>query len=177
MNALSERQQKTLSAIGLDWQSAPPQTNSCSLRSLNARGLIEVRTAPGVASWLSIQMPWHSSAYQWRRVPSAPGRIQLRRTRGWRKPANTVTVARPGPWGNPWRVGMSDGYTAADAVRDYRRWIERDPAVRNAESAFGAPPTVERIRTELRGRNLACWCPPGSPCHADVLLEIANTSP
>ena len=27
---------------------------------------------------------------------------------------------------------------------------------------------------ELRGKNLACWCPLGSPCHADVLLELAN---
>lgn len=26
----------------------------------------------------------------------------------------------------------------------------------------------------LRGKNLACWCKPGDPCHADVLLEIAN---
>lgn len=27
----------------------------------------------------------------------------------------------------------------------------------------------------LRGKNLACWCKPGEPCHADVLLELANT--
>lgn len=31
------------------------------------------------------------------------------------------------------------------------------------------------IRTELRGRDLACWCPLGQPCHADVLLEVANS--
>lgn len=30
---------------------------------------------------------------------------------------------------------------------------------------------------ELRGKNLACWCKPGKPCHADVLLEIANAEP
>lgn len=36
------------------------------------------------------------------------------------------------------------------------------------------PPTLERIRTELRGHDLACWCPLGQPCHADVLLELAN---
>lgn len=34
--------------------------------------------------------------------------------------------------------------------------------------------TVDEIRAELRGKNLACWCPPGVPCHADVLLELAN---
>lgn len=30
------------------------------------------------------------------------------------------------------------------------------------------------VRHELRGKDLACWCKPGAPCHADVLLEIAN---
>lgn len=29
---------------------------------------------------------------------------------------------------------------------------------------------------ELRGKNLACWCPLDQPCHADVLLELANAS-
>lgn len=28
--------------------------------------------------------------------------------------------------------------------------------------------------SELRGKNLACWCPLDQPCHADVLLELAN---
>lgn len=28
---------------------------------------------------------------------------------------------------------------------------------------------------DLRGRDLACWCPPDQPCHADVLLEVANS--
>lgn len=27
----------------------------------------------------------------------------------------------------------------------------------------------------LRGHDLACWCELGAPCHADVLLELANT--
>lgn len=30
------------------------------------------------------------------------------------------------------------------------------------------------IKDELKGKNLACWCPCDSPCHCDVLLEIAN---
>lgn len=34
-----------------------------------------------------------------------PVRVQLRRTKGWRMPDNTVNVARPGKWGNPFRVG------------------------------------------------------------------------
>lgn len=39
---------------------------------------------------------------------------------------------------------------------------------------FQGRPTVEEIQTKLRGHNLACWCPLSQPCHADVLLEIAN---
>jgi hypothetical protein len=39
------------------------------------------------------------------------------------------------------------------------------------------PPSLEQIRRGLAGKNLACWCRPDQPCHADVLLEIANSSP
>jgi hypothetical protein len=35
-------------------------------------------------------------------------------------------------------------------------------------------PTLAEIRAQLTGRDLCCWCPLGRPCHADVLLEIAN---
>jgi hypothetical protein len=38
----------------------------------------------------------------------------------------------------------------------------------------GAPPSRADMRAELRGHNLACWCRPGTPCHADVLIELAN---
>lgn len=34
--------------------------------------------------------------------------------------------------------------------------------------------TVADIRGELEGRDLACWCPLSEPCHADVLLDLAN---
>lgn len=35
------------------------------------------------------------------------------------------------------------------------------------------PPALVDLAT-LRGRDLACWCPLDLPCHADVLLELAN---
>jgi hypothetical protein len=38
----------------------------------------------------------------------------------------------------------------------------------------GPPPTLDDIRCDLAGKNLACWCKPGEPCHADVLLDLAN---
>ena len=84
-------------------------------------------------------------------------RIQLRRTKGWRKPPGAVVVARPSRWGNPYRV--EPGRTAAEAVALYRRWIE---------------PRADAVRAELTGRDLCCWCRLDQPCHADVLLEIAN---
>jgi len=107
----------------------------------------------------------------------SPQRIQLRRTKGWRKPTGAVVVARPTKWGNPWKVGstawtvLPDGLinrephpplTAAQAVESYRNSAEHDPDY------------VAIIRAELAGRDLACWCPLDQPCHADVLLEIAN---
>ena len=91
-------------------------------------------------------------------MTSKPIRIQRQRTKGWKKPANTIIVTRPGRWGNPFSVMA--GLTAKEAVARYRREMPEF--------------TREAARLELRGKNLACWCPVGSPCHADVLLEIAN---
>ncbi len=101
-----------------------------------------------------------------------PERIQLSRKRGWRKPPNTIVVARPSRWGNPFRADKHGDYTVEKAVADYRRWITRGSS--SAGAWPGPPPPIEVIRRELRGRNLACWCRLGTPCHADVLLEIAN---
>lgn len=103
-----------------------------------------------------------------------PQRIQRKRSKGWKMPPNAVYVGRPGRWGNPARVGMWKGYTAADAVEAYRRWQARDLSYRSWEGVCGKPPTVEEIQRGLRGKNLACWCRLDQPCHADVLLEIAN---
>lgn len=89
-----------------------------------------------------------------------PTRIQRKRTKGWKMPPNTVYVGRPNCWGNP-HVG-GPGVSRADAVKLYRR----DVTMRAG--------TVGRIKDDLRGKNLACWCPLDQPCHADVLLEIAN---
>jgi hypothetical protein len=84
-----------------------------------------------------------------------PNRIQLRRTKGWCKPPNTIVVARPTRWGNPFPVINDDRAAAVDA---YRRWL----------------PTSDLDLAPLRGKNLACWCPIDAPCHADVLLAEAN---
>jgi hypothetical protein len=93
-------------------------------------------------------------------------RIQLRRTKGWRMPPNTVKVDRTSRWGNPYRAGgqafRHNGFgkvkDAAEAVALFRRRVA---------------PHLSDI-AQLRGKNLACWCRIGEPCHADVLLELAN---
>jgi len=98
-----------------------------------------------------------------------PQRIQLRRTKGWRMPPNTVKVDRSTMWGNRWQVGTRSNTlgrnveTVDEAVNLYRDlvWVE--------------PHQIAWVREQLRGKNLACWCKAGAPCHADVLLEIANS--
>lgn len=111
-----------------------------------------------------------------------PVRLRLSRARGFDLQAHShainglpaVNVARPTKWGNPWRVGEAvyvglssrrrkAGMTASEAVEKYR---QRECV----------PHRSAEIVRELRGKNLACWCQPGEPCHADVLLELANRS-
>jgi hypothetical protein len=94
---------------------------------------------------------------------SAAVRVQLRRTKGWKMPPSTVSVARPTRWGNPYRVGES--FTAAEAVEAYR---EMTALLIKSRATF------RDALAGLRGKNLACWCPLNQPCHADVLLELAN---
>jgi hypothetical protein len=85
--------------------------------------------------------------------------------------ATTVNVTRPGPWGNPFHVKE---YGQREAVRLHRRWILERPEELVREAGM-EPPTVEEIRQALRGMHLACWCRPGLVCHADTLMEIANS--
>ena len=160
-------------------------------------------------------------------APTPPQRVQLRRTKGWRKPPNTVVVARPSKWGNPFsyhdqarglvrfgpaheeRFGRAwdyegriscDGnrhdmwFSRDNIVETYVRWATRAELVELFRLTLIAPTlgmemaypsrsgqfakaTVDEIRIYLRGKNLACWCPPDQPCHADVLLELANPDP
>jgi hypothetical protein len=90
-----------------------------------------------------------------------PERIQLRRTRGWKKPGNTVVVARPSVFGNPYKAY---DYGQEKAVSMFRQWIRSA-----AQKALR-----ERAKEELHGKNLACWCKPGTPCHAEVWLDLVN---
>ncbi|MGI5222202.1 DUF4326 domain-containing protein [Nocardia sp. CA-290969] len=107
-----------------------------------------------------------------------PQRIQLRRTKGWRLPDGAVVVARPSKWGNPYVLAGADRvrdqwgnfhYVAPGESRGLAVRLFRDDL---AEGRLGY--YLDDVVTELAGRDLGCWCPLGEPCHADVLLQIAN---
>lgn len=104
-----------------------------------------------------------------------PQRIQLRRAKGWRLPENTTKVDRSTALGNPFQVGR-DG-TQAQCVRLHRALMAGMYCLTcraSIEEQRKHNHAVAEALPRLRGRNLACWCPPGTPCHADTLLELAN---
>lgn len=86
-----------------------------------------------------------------------PVRIQLKRSKGWKMPPDTVKVDRSTKWGNPYRIGTC-----------------LIPDAKAAVDAFAANLPLGDFAQELRGKNLACWCRLEQPCHADVLLRVAN---
>jgi hypothetical protein len=121
-----------------------------------------------------------------------PIRVQLSRKKGWKMPSNTVKVDRSTLWGNPFNVvkgrvlrgGAINWYTAyfvgsnlkdfafkeeavAVSIRSFEKWIQH-PAQRKLRDLI-------KLNIGLRGKNLACWCKLDQPCHADTLLEIANS--
>jgi hypothetical protein len=108
----------------------------------------------------------------------SPTRIQRKRTKGWRAPEGAVYVGRGSGWGNSWKVG-STGWTVLPGG-----WIDRRPhepltrqqavdSFRNARS-FDIE-HLRNIREKLAGLDLMCWCRLDQPCHADWLLEVANS--
>lgn len=115
-----------------------------------------------------------------------PQRLQLSRRRGFDLQAASVAlnglpakrVSRPGPWGNPFtieetaaRYGLAPDAAQARAVALCGQWLRGtiDP-----DLSPGPPPSRAAIRAALAGHNLACWCRPGTPCHADTLFDLAN---
>jgi len=124
---------------------------------------------------------------------TAPKRIQRKRTAGWKLPEGAICVTRPGKWGNPFVVGeaierdsdlwpyIADLFPsvdepvfqgaklasvrlqrAEDVVEAHFRWFLEQPAL------------MITVEEELGGRDLACFCKIGAPCHADTLLMAAR---
>ena len=115
-----------------------------------------------------------------------PERIQLRRTKGWRMPKDTVRVCRPTLWGNPF---IHEDHS--QAVSAFRRLLQGGtqtfsmgpgqlqfaPGAHSNTLHWAWSDWARSNMHTLRGKNLACWCRLGEPCHADVLLELANRKP
>ena len=99
-------------------------------------------------------------------------------------PENTVSVCRPGKFGNPFTVqgcreagfNGTDEAIQARCVEAFRVWISTKHWRENwtGEESRIARQAILDALPELRGKNLACFCKLGTPCHADVLLGLAN---
>ncbi len=125
-----------------------------------------------------------------------PVRLQRKRIKGFHLESPNglpvVYVGRPSKWGNPFTYDYDDGYIYFNG----QRFKLLDPCYSESQSAVAAglvaayesrlespsgPGWVSagsvikrEAREELRGKNLLCWCPLSQPCHADILLRIAN---
>jgi hypothetical protein len=77
-------------------------------------------------------------------------RVWNRRRKG--VPGHAIHVYRPGYFGNPF-----------DTAAEFEEW-----AMKPEQAEYRA-----KARELLRGKDLVCWCAP-KPCHADILLRIAN---
>lgn len=116
-----------------------------------------------------------------------PVRVQRKRSKGWKMPLNTVYVGRGTRFGNPFRLdadgfienytrwgqwenwSYSNNFSIKDVVELYEQWV--DGQLRN--NRLPLPPRWSDI-SNLKGKNLSCFCPLSEPCHADVLLRLAN---
>lgn len=133
---------------------------------------------------------------------SAPVRLQLSRAKGFNLQALSIStnelaaikVDRGSPFGNHYRVDRAryasdDPWIVGERGTIIAQFASKAQAIENAVHRFEADvtqtgphnhrliepvPTPVDIIKALRGRNLACWCEPSSPCHADVLLRVAN---
>jgi hypothetical protein len=90
-------------------------------------------------------------------------------------PANTASVTRPGPWSNPYKVGSGRVWRCLPGGGEYDGPMRAEDAVLLFEWQLArSPELVARARLALTGKNLACYCPIGSPCHRDVWGRLLN---
>lgn len=108
-----------------------------------------------------------------------PQRIQRKRTKGFKMPPDTIYVGRPTKWGNPFKVGepqynpnagqfgLITPQSVTQCLELYKTYVNK---CMNSPISWMA-----KDIHELRGKNLACFCSLDQKCHADILLEIANS--
>lgn len=105
-------------------------------------------------------------------------RIQRQRTKGWRMPEGAIYVGRPTVWGNQWRIEPVAGGWSVDGPTGHEAVYETPHGAYAAAVEHYRHATLRWVPgyalAALRGHDLVCWCPLDRPCHADVLLELAN---
>jgi hypothetical protein len=114
-------------------------------------------------------------------------RIQRKRTKGWKMPEGAKYVGRPTKWGNPFKLSPDgwimyykegkafgdpwcyfsehSGFEIKDVVDLYGLWL--DGKLQKDHPYLPTPPSIE----ELKGKDLACFCPLDSTCHVDAILK------
>lgn len=116
---------------------------------------------------------------------TTPVRLRLSRAKGFSLQAlsiatnglTAVKVDRTSRWGNPftaqafWDAGYKGSIETANAncVGAFKAWM-----IGESHWAHGGVLPEKPDLAPLRGKNLACWCDHGLPCHATVLIELAN---
>lgn len=107
-----------------------------------------------------------------------PQRVQQSHTH--ETPENAVCVARPTKWGNPFLLGDVGRSFPSLTITQRQGFVVNQFKDLLASARLREKhnyPSDEEIRAELRGKDLACYCPPSMPCHADVLITVANGDP
>lgn len=115
-------------------------------------------------------------------------RVQRKRTKGWRMPENTIYVGRGSEWGNPFTIGKiyyaSNMIEAAMIANGDKSLLDKllkgnGLLIKDRELSLklfrNLALCFERKKyAPLAGKNLACWCSLSDPCHADILLKLAD---
>lgn len=110
---------------------------------------------------------------------SEPVRLQLSRRKGFRLQEHSravnglecEVVTRPNStFQNRWKVGTWSNHLGREVASN----AEAVECFRLLSGWATEAHMRGYVRERLAGKNLACWCKLGDPCHADVLLELAN---
>lgn len=78
-------------------------------------------------------------------------------------PREAVYIGRPSRWGNPFELHKGGG-NRKEVLAQYREWLLAQPGL------------IERVKEELAGKDLWCFCAPQA-CHGHLLMAIANGEP
>ncbi|MDH6284026.1 DUF4326 domain-containing protein [Prescottella agglutinans] len=182
-HTLRDRATRVPDAAGQQWSQLPEDARAVLISEAAAAAVDTILAELGIAAPAPTPEPL-----------AGPRRLQREGTKGWRRPPGSIIVDRTTRWGNPFMVGLSvPGFRrrrrqlfvvrdAGHAVELYEEWLAGVITLPDVPR-WTRPPADLQIRKQLAGADLICWCPltddggQPTPCHADVLLSIANSIP